>query len=100
METNQCATNMSPTHMLNSFIQAISIAPVQVHYYSEALPIQHRYCAGISRRSATATVSEGLAQGPYATARVGVELMTLRTKGVDSTNAPLTPHMNVKDVLE
>jgi len=37
-----------------------------------------------------ATVSEGLAQGPYVVARVGVELMTLQTKGVDSTsNEPL-----------
>ena len=35
------------------FIQAISIAPLQSHYYSEALPTQHGYCAGISRRSAT-----------------------------------------------
>src|SRR6218665_2128592 len=38
---------------MDSFIQAISIAPLQVHYYSEALPSQHGYCAGISRRSAT-----------------------------------------------
>ena len=39
-----------------------------------------------------ATVSEGLAQGPYMAARAGVKPMTLRTKGVDSTNAPHTPH--------
>ena len=39
-----------------------------------------------------ATVSEGLAQGPYVAARVGVKPMTLWTKGVDSTNAPHTPH--------
>ena len=39
-----------------------------------------------------ATVSEGLAQGPYVAARAGVEPMTLRTKGVDCTNAPHTPH--------
>ena len=41
-----------------------------------------------------ATVSEGLAhnaQGPYVAARTGVEPMTLRTKGVDSTNAPPSP---------
>jgi len=37
-----------------------------------------------------ATVSEGLAQGPCVAARAGVEPMTLRTKGVDSTNAPHT----------
>ena len=42
------------------------------------------------------TVSEGLAQDPYVAARAGVEPMTLRTKGVDSTKAPRpTPkHMN------
>src|SRR6218665_4136180 len=31
------------------FIQTISIAPLQVHFYSEALPTQHGYCAGVSR---------------------------------------------------
>jgi len=34
-------------------IKAISIAPLQVHYYSQALPTQHGYCVGVSRRSAT-----------------------------------------------
>ena len=57
---------------------------------SEALPTQHGYCAGISRRSAT--VSEGLTLDPYVAARAGVEPMTLGTKGFDSTNAPHTPH--------
>jgi len=38
---------------IHSFIQTISIVPLQVHYYSEALPTQHGYCAGISRWSAT-----------------------------------------------
>jgi len=52
-----------------SFIQAISIVLLQVHYYSEALPTQHGYCAGISCRSAT--VSEGPAQDPYVAARAG-----------------------------
>ena len=37
-------------------------------------------------------MSEGLAQSPYLATRAGVEPMTLRTKGVDSTNAPPTPH--------
>ena len=27
-----------------TFIQTISIAPLQVHFYSEALPTQHGYC--------------------------------------------------------
>jgi len=38
---------------IRSIIQAISIAPLHVHYYSEALPKQHGYCAGISRLSTT-----------------------------------------------
>ena len=40
-------------YFINSFIQTISIAPLQIHYCSEALPTQHGYCAGISRQSAT-----------------------------------------------
>jgi len=39
--------------LIHSFIQAISIAPLQVHYYSEALPTKHGYCVAVSRRSAT-----------------------------------------------
>jgi len=35
------------------FILAISIAPLQVHFYSEVLPTQHGYCVGVSHRSAT-----------------------------------------------
>ena len=50
-----------------SFIQATSIAPLQVYYYPDA------------------------PQGPYVAARAGVEPMTLRTRGVDSTNASPTP---------
>src|SRR6218665_670439 len=37
----------------HSFIQVISIAPLQVRYYSEAPPTKHGYCVGVSRRSAT-----------------------------------------------
>ena len=73
-----------------SFIHAISIAPLQVHYYSEALPTQHGYCVGVSREAPQATASEGLAQGPYVVDRAGFELATLRRKGAKSTNAP--PH--------
>ena len=40
-------------YIFHLFILDISIAPFQVHYYSEALPTQHGYCVGVSRRSAT-----------------------------------------------
>src|SRR6218665_130256 len=77
---------------IHSFILAISIAPLQVHYYSEALPatawILYRR---VSHRGAQATASKGLAQGPYVAARVGVEPTTLRLKVIDSTNAPPRP---------
>src|SRR6218665_4030732 len=39
--------------LINSFIQDIYIELLQVHFYSEALPTQHGYCAVVSRRSAT-----------------------------------------------
>ena len=39
--------------LLHSSIEAISIAPLQVHYYPEALPTQQGYCVGVSRRSVT-----------------------------------------------
>ena len=42
-----------------------------------------------------ATVSEGLAQSPYIPAKAGVEPMTLRIKGIDSTNVPHTPHKSL-----
>jgi len=29
------------------------MAPLQVHYYSEALPTLHGYCVGVPRQSAT-----------------------------------------------
>ena len=71
----------------HSFIQAISIAPLQVHYYSEVLPTQHEYCVGATQ----ATASEGLAQGPYVAARAGFEAVTLWTKVAESTNEPAHP---------
>ena len=76
----------------HSFIPAISIAPLRVLYYSEVLPtIQHGYCIGVSRRSAQAAVSKGLAQCPYVAARAGVEPTTLRLKVIISTKAPPRP---------
>src|SRR6218665_708320 len=47
------ATDADSIGYCKSFIQTISMAPLQVHFYSEALPTQHGYCAGVSRRSVT-----------------------------------------------
>ena len=60
---------------LYSFIQVISIAPLQVHYCSEALPTTKH------AEAPQATASEGLAHGPYVAARAGFEPATHRTKG-------------------
>ena len=76
-------------NFIHSFIQAISIAHLQVHYYSEALPMDT--VPEFYAEAPQATVSEGLGQGLYAAARAGVEPMTLRTKGVYSTKVPPTP---------
>ena len=35
--------------MIHSLIPDTPIAPLQVLYYSEALPTQHGYCVGVSR---------------------------------------------------
>ena len=50
----QCNKDMKRTQVeevvlvvCHSFIQAISIAPLQAHYYSEALPTQHGHCVGV-----------------------------------------------------
>ena len=78
---------------IHSFILAISIAPLQVLYYSEALQLQHGYCIGVSRRSAQATVGKELAQGPFVAARAGVEPTTLWLKVIASTDAPPRPQI-------
>jgi len=50
--------NESIYSFIHTFIQAISIALLQVHYHSEALPTQHGYCVGVSRRIAQATAKD------------------------------------------
>src|SRR6218665_3899951 len=74
----------------HSFILGISIAPLQVHYHTEALPTAFALCRskhaktlGVQRcqlRIATLT-----AQGSYMTARVGFEHATIRTQGIKPT---------------
>ena len=51
-----CEYTSNPEHtysFIDSFIQTIYIAPLQVRYNSEALPTQHEYSTGVSRRSVT-----------------------------------------------
>ena len=73
---------------LFSFIPAISIAPLQVLYNSEALPTT---VSEFHAKAPQATANEGLAQGPYVAARAGFEPTTFQTKGVKSTTEPTCP---------
>src|SRR6218665_622198 len=73
---------------IHSFIQNISIAPLKStttqrrsRHSMDTVPEFHA-------EAPQATVSEELVQGPYMVARAGVEPMAIRTKGVNSTNAP------------
>src|SRR6218665_1414517 len=80
---------------IHSFIHSfrtISIAPLEVHYYSEALPTQHEYCSGVSHRSATSNYKlRTCPMSLYVTARAGFETMTLQLTIIDPTNAPPCP---------
>ena len=54
-------------------------------------PLQLTLCRSLHAEALQATVSEGLEQGPYMVARAGFEPTILRSKGVESTNAPPRP---------
>src|SRR6218665_23614 len=69
--------------IIHSFIQDISIAPLQAHYHSKALPHSTDTVSQCHVEAPPATESEGLAQGPYV---AGFEPATLPTKGAESTN--------------
>src|SRR6218665_615645 len=87
--------NKNHYSFIHSFILAISIA--QVHYTTRKRSrLQHGYCIGVSCRSTQATVSKGLAQGPYVVARAGVEPMTLRLRVIDLTSAPPRPTFKIR----
>src|SRR6218665_47796 len=73
----------------SSFLPDISIAPLQVHYYSEALPTTALIlCWSYHAKALHATVSERLAQGRYLVARVGFKPATFRTQGTKLTTEP------------
>jgi len=68
---------------IKSFNQVISIVPLQVHYYSEALQHSMDTVSKFHSEASQASVSEGLAQGPYVAARAGFE---------PTTNLPMSYH--------
>ena len=76
---------------IHSFIPAISIAPLQVLYYSEALPTTARILYRSFTPKRTGNCMKRLAKGPYVAARAGVEPTTLQLKVIVSTKAPPRP---------
>ena len=91
-------TSIFHSQLIHSFIQAISIAPLQVHY-SEALPTKHGYCVEFRPEAPQAIVNEGLSQGTYVAARAGYEPATLQKKGDESTNVPPCPTKLISSVI-
>src|SRR6218665_2127074 len=93
MKPDSCTRikRLSTRWQLCIFIQAISIAL----FKSIATQRRSRHSTDTVpefRSQATqATLREGLDQGLYLSGRAGVDLMTLRTKGGDSTNTTPTP---------
>src|SRR6218665_3296701 len=89
---------------IHSFNPDISIAPLQVHNYSEALPAtvinsvrvyatkRYRQPYTVYNNYILYSVSEGLTQGPWRGGyRMGFEPTTFRSKGIESTNVPPCP---------
>src|SRR6218665_1284843 len=74
--------------LFHSFIRPFLLRPFKSSTTQRRSRLQHGYCIGVLRRRAQATAGKGLAQGPYVSARGGVEPTTLRLKVIDSTNAP------------
>ena len=52
-------------------------------------------CRSSHAEALQATVSEGLAQGPYVAARARFEPTIFRSKGIDATDAPLRSTMDL-----
>ena len=58
-------------------------------------PQQLTMCRSLHAEALQATACEGLAHGSYLAAKAGFEPATLRSKGVDSTKAPLRLTINM-----
>src|SRR6218665_1696316 len=79
---------------------SISIAPLTARAFQKhSRPQQLKLCRSLHDEALQATASEGLAQGPYVAARAGLELATLQSKGIDSSNAPPRPKINLGKVI-
>jgi len=65
-----CLLRLSlPLYVTSLFIVSMSEAPLQTNYYSEALQTQYTDVSEFEAEASQATASEGLAQGPYFSAK-------------------------------
>ena len=63
-----------------------------------SLTLSLTLCQSLYAETLQATASEGLAQGPYVAASAGFEPVSLRSKGIDSTNVPPRPTLAFNSV--
>src|SRR6218665_3426396 len=85
-----CKPTLAFIHsFVHSFIQAISISPLPINYYSEALPTQHGYCSGISRRSVTGNCERRTCKGPYTRRLVRESNLHVRPCGRKASALPM-----------
>ena|SRR6218665_2001269 len=79
--------------MLSIVLYIVLYLSISVALLTEVLPTTSIYNVSkfTCQSAVQATVSEGLAQFPSMAARAGFEPVTLRSKGVVSTNAPPFP---------
>src|SRR3984885_10081102 len=83
-------------YFLNFLFYSISIAPLQVTLYSEALPTTAQtLCWSFHVEAHRAIVSEELAQGPYVARRAGFEPTTLRPQANARTHCITTPSVAI-----
>jgi len=79
-------------HIKHALYLSIYIALLTVWaFHKRSQPQQLTLCRSLHAETLQATASEGLAQGSYVATRARLETMTLRSKGIDSTNAPSRP---------
>src|SRR6218665_3948556 len=84
---------------IHSFNPDIYIAPLHVHYYSEALPTTVIYSVGVYRTKRYyrqpyiyyILLVKDLPKDPGVAARMGFDPTTFRSKGIESTNVPPRP---------
>ena len=89
-----CASPHCIVFILFYFSMSIALLTAS-SFHKRSRPQQLALCRSLHAEALQATASEGLAQGPYVAAREGFKPRTLRSKGVDSTNAPPRPNAHI-----